>query len=120
METHAEIKTLPDIGPKWEILPNQGRGSEPGSKIDIIRFDFFLLSAWEYNIPYHSALRKKVSLAQAVAVFLQYKAVILEFTLCKQLCYVLPKLHQGHHALNFQAAMQKYTEVGTFACHLTG
>lgn len=66
METHAGTKWLPDIGPKWEILPNQGRGSEPGSKIDIIRFDFFLLSAWEYNIPYHSALRKKASLAQAV------------------------------------------------------
>lgn len=56
---HAGSKRLPDIGPKWEILPNQGRGSEPGSKIDIMRFDFFLLSAWEYNMPYHSALRKK-------------------------------------------------------------
>lgn len=52
------VEKLPDIGPKCEILPNQGRGSGPGSNTDIIRFDFFLLSAWEYSMPYHSGLRK--------------------------------------------------------------
>lgn len=49
---------LPDIGPKCEILPSQGRGSGPGSNRDIIRFDFFLLSAWEYSMPYHPGLGK--------------------------------------------------------------
>lgn len=50
---------LPETGPRCEILPSQGRGSEPGSNKDIIKFDFFLLSAWEYNMPNHSGLGSK-------------------------------------------------------------
>ena len=49
-------EVLPEMGPSWEALPSQGRGSGPGSNKDIIRLDFFLLSAWEYSIPYHSGL----------------------------------------------------------------
>lgn len=47
---------LPEIGPKWEIFPSQGRGSVLGSNSDIIRLDFFLLSACEYSMPNHSGL----------------------------------------------------------------
>lgn len=53
------VMSYPILVPnEWSILPSQGRGSGPGSNRDIIRFDFFLLSAWEYSMPYHSGLRK--------------------------------------------------------------
>lgn len=41
------VRVVPEMGPNCAIFPSHGRGSGPGSKRDIMRFDFFLLSAWE-------------------------------------------------------------------------
>lgn len=67
---------LPDVGPRCDILPSHGRGCSPGSNTDSIRFDFFLLSAWEYSMPNHSGLEEKAGVIFAIL----YLQILLIFS----------------------------------------
>lgn len=117
---------LPDVGPRCDILPSHGRGCGPGSNTDNIRFDFFLLSAWEYSMPNHSGLEEEAGVICANCTFhslLQKKLrwAARAYFRCKSLhkkmhtsllglskqatAVVSPQLDHCDHALNFQTAM---------------
>lgn len=79
---------LPDVGPRCDILPSHGRGCGPGSNTDNIRFDFFLLSAWEYSIPNHSGLKEETSVIFFFFLLslLQLLGIILGVSHCIKIC----------------------------------